>query len=116
MGCVIHVQAQCLGISVDLIRISECASDRIHNTSPTAASMGADINGMATLNACEQIMARLNPVREGKLFSNLLNTYYIRNISSTSSSRLRGIFDACGRFNSCMLLLCHVNGQQQIPV
>ena len=60
---VIQIAAQCLGISVELIRVSECASDRIQNTSPTAASMGSDLNGMATLNACEQLMARLAPVR-----------------------------------------------------
>lgn len=59
---VIQVAAQALGIKPDLIRIAECASDRIHNTSPTAASVGADLNGMATLNACEQIMARLEAV------------------------------------------------------
>eukprot|EP00750_Incisomonas_marina_P011151 INCI16348.1.p1 GENE.INCI16348.1~~INCI16348.1.p1 ORF type:complete len:1339 (+),score=206.41 INCI16348.1:162-4178(+) len=59
---VIQVAAQALGINSDLIRIAECASDRIHNTSPTAASVGADLNGMATLNACEQIVARLEAV------------------------------------------------------
>jgi xanthine dehydrogenase/oxidase len=50
---------------VDLVRIAECASDRIHNTSPTAASMGSDLNGMATLNACEQIFERVKELLPG---------------------------------------------------
>jgi xanthine dehydrogenase molybdopterin-binding subunit B len=59
---VIQVVAQAFGIDVDMVHIAECASDRSHNTSPTAASMGADLNAMAALNACEQILMRLRSV------------------------------------------------------
>ena len=55
----IQVAAQVFGIPVADVHIAETASDRVHNTSPTAASVGSDLNGMATLNACEQIQARL---------------------------------------------------------
>jgi xanthine dehydrogenase/oxidase len=61
---VMQVAARALDIPVDHVHISECASDRSHNASPTAASMGSDLNGMATLNACEIIMSRLRPVLE----------------------------------------------------
>ena len=37
------------------------------NTSATAASSGADLNGGAIKNACDQIRARLNVVAAGKL-------------------------------------------------
>jgi xanthine dehydrogenase/oxidase len=57
------VAAQALGVPTADVHIAECASDRVHNTSPTAASMGADLNGMAVLHACEQIASRLRPLR-----------------------------------------------------
>lgn len=58
----IQVAAQAFGIAAADVHVAECASDRCHNTSPTAASMGADLNGMAVLHACEQIRARLAPI------------------------------------------------------
>lgn len=60
----IQVAAQVFGIPVTDVHIAETASDRVHNTSPTAASVGSDLNGMATLDACEQIQARLRPLYE----------------------------------------------------
>ena len=37
---------------------------QVPNTSPTAASTGTDLNGMAVKNACEEILARLTPIKE----------------------------------------------------
>ena len=37
---------------------------QVPNTSPTAASASADLNGQALKMACDQILARLQPVRE----------------------------------------------------
>ncbi|WP_339806919.1 molybdopterin cofactor-binding domain-containing protein, partial [uncultured Marinobacter sp.] len=34
-------------------------TDKVPNTSPTAASSGSDLNGMAALDACEKILSRL---------------------------------------------------------
>ncbi|HZZ34795.1 MAG TPA: molybdopterin cofactor-binding domain-containing protein, partial [Caulobacteraceae bacterium] len=39
--------------------ISATRTDKVPNTSATAASSGSDLNGMAALNACEAIKARL---------------------------------------------------------
>ena len=38
------------------------STEKNHNTSPTAASSGADINGSATLKACNKIKERLKIV------------------------------------------------------
>jgi xanthine dehydrogenase molybdopterin-binding subunit B len=38
------------------------ATDKVPNTSPTAASAGADLNGAAVRNACEQLRERLAPI------------------------------------------------------
>ena len=46
------------------IYISETATDKIPNASPTAASVQSDLNGMAVLNACEEINKRLQPLKE----------------------------------------------------
>ena len=50
-----------LGIEHSKIHISETATDKVPNTSPTAASVGSDLNGMAVLNACTTIKSRLQP-------------------------------------------------------
>lgn len=46
------------------IHLSETRTDTVANTSATAASVSSDINGMAVLHACEQIMERLKPIRQ----------------------------------------------------
>ena len=52
-----------LGIEHSKIHIAETATDKVPNTSPTAASAGSDLNGMAVLEACQTIKARLEPFR-----------------------------------------------------
>lgn len=60
----IQVAARALGIPADRITISETATDKVPNTPATAASSGSDLNGMAVLNACEILRARLEPYRQ----------------------------------------------------
>lgn len=60
----IQVAARALGIPADRITISETATDKVPNTPATAASSGSDLNGMAVLNACEILRARLRPYSE----------------------------------------------------
>jgi xanthine dehydrogenase/oxidase len=61
----ISVAAEALGCNVDRIRISETATDKVANTSPTAASASSDLNGMAVRIACDQIRERLNSLLVG---------------------------------------------------
>ena len=51
-----------LGIDEKQIRISSTCTDIIPNTSPTAASSGADMNGMAVKDACAKLKSRLGEV------------------------------------------------------
>lgn len=46
-----------------MIQIIETATDKVPNASPTAASVGSDVNGLAVQNACETILKRLEPLR-----------------------------------------------------
>src|SRR5258708_14822010 len=49
-------------MEVDHIRVSGPRTAKVPNTSPTAASSGSDLNGMAALHACQQIKARMTEV------------------------------------------------------
>ncbi len=57
-----HIAAYALGVTLDAVRIMPTRTDKVPNTSPTAASAGTDLNGAAVLDACAQIKARLLPV------------------------------------------------------
>ncbi|MDD5089062.1 MAG: molybdopterin-dependent oxidoreductase, partial [bacterium] len=59
---VARIVADEFGISVNRIRIESHNTKRTANTSPTAASTGADINGNAARNAAKKIVDRLKPV------------------------------------------------------
>jgi xanthine dehydrogenase large subunit len=56
---VAQVVADELGIPVDQVRITATATDKVPNTSPTAASSGSDINGQAARAAARAIRKRL---------------------------------------------------------
>lgn len=57
-----QVAADGLGISVEKIRVTATDTQKVPNASATAASSGADINGAAINNACQQMRARLSVV------------------------------------------------------
>ena len=59
---VAQVVAEAFAIDLDHIRVSATSTAKVPNTSPTAASSGSDLNGMAALNACREIKARMTEV------------------------------------------------------
>ncbi|KAH7060693.1 Molybdopterin-binding domain of aldehyde dehydrogenase-domain-containing protein [Macrophomina phaseolina] len=59
-----QVCAQELGVPLDAIFTQDSQSYQIANASPTAASSGSDLNGMAVKDACDQLNARLAPYWE----------------------------------------------------
>ena len=56
---VAQVVAQEFGIGLDRVRITATTTEKVPNTSPTAASSGSDLNGMAAKNAVSAIRGRL---------------------------------------------------------
>jgi len=56
---VAQVVSRFLGVDHGRIEISATRTDKVPNTSPTAASSGSDLNGMAALQAAAVIKARL---------------------------------------------------------
>ncbi len=57
-----QVVAQAFQIDLDNIRVSATSTGKVPNTSPTAASSGSDLNGMAALNAASEIKTRMSAV------------------------------------------------------
>jgi xanthine dehydrogenase large subunit len=59
---VAQVVAEVFQIDIDHVRLSATSTGKVPNTSPTAASSGSDLNGMAALDAARQIKARMTDV------------------------------------------------------
>ena len=66
---VAQIAAETFGIGIDRIKISATDTAKVPNTSATAASSGADLNGMATKIACRKIVNRIKKVlsKENKI-------------------------------------------------
>ena len=57
-----QIAAESLGVPLDAIRVMPTRTDKVPNTSATAASAGTDLNGAAVLDACTQIQCAAGPV------------------------------------------------------
>lgn len=56
---VAQVVADVFGVPIETVRCTATRTDKVPNTSATAASSGADLNGMAAFNAATAIRARM---------------------------------------------------------
>ncbi|HEX8655656.1 MAG TPA: xanthine dehydrogenase molybdopterin binding subunit [Allosphingosinicella sp.] len=63
---VAQVVADVFGVPVDTVKVSATRTDKVPNTSATAASSGSDLNGMAAKNAAEIIKERLDTFAAGQ--------------------------------------------------
>jgi len=66
----IQVASKTLGISTNKIKLETTNTTRVANTSPSAASSTADLNGKALLHACNQINERLHAFIKTEIASN----------------------------------------------
>ncbi len=57
-----QVVSEAFQIDLDRIRVSPASTDKVPNTSATAASSGSDLNGMAALDAANRIKERMTGV------------------------------------------------------
>jgi len=84
----IQVASQALEVDHNKIHISETSTDKVPNTSPTAASVGSDLNGMAVLEACLVIKKRLAPFKEANptgCWEDWVKSAYFARISLSST-------------------------------
>ncbi|MEM7098037.1 MAG: xanthine dehydrogenase molybdopterin binding subunit [Pseudomonadota bacterium] len=62
-----QVVAQAFGLPLSAIRHTATRTDKVPNASATAASSGSDLNGMAALDACQQLQHRLTQFAQAQL-------------------------------------------------
>jgi xanthine dehydrogenase large subunit len=62
----LQVAATTLGVPLDRVRLAPTRTDKVPNTSATAASSGADLNGAAVAHACQQVRDRLVELDAGR--------------------------------------------------
>ncbi len=61
-----QVAADALRAPISMVRVTASDTQKVPNASATAASSGADLNGAAINNACDQLRARLDAVDAGR--------------------------------------------------
>jgi xanthine dehydrogenase large subunit len=66
MTKVAQVVADVFGVPVGTVKVSATRTDKVPNTSATAASSGSDLNGMAAQRAAETIRERLDTFAKGQ--------------------------------------------------
>ncbi|HHX47384.1 MAG TPA: molybdopterin-dependent oxidoreductase, partial [Brevibacterium sp.] len=82
----LQVAATTLGVPLSTVRLAPTRTDKVPNTSATAASSGSDLNGGAVKNACDQILDRLRQVAAGILGAPAHEVQISRGIVSALSS------------------------------
>lgn len=63
----LQVAATALGVPLAKVRLAPTRTDKVPNTSATAASTGSDLNGGAVKHACDQLVERLSHVAGARL-------------------------------------------------
>ncbi|KAI6200324.1 Ferredoxin [Aphelenchoides besseyi] len=79
---ILQIAARCLEVDISLIHIQETNTDKVPNTSPTAASVSSDLNGLAVKDACDKLMERIRPFKQenpnGKWIDWIIRAYQER--------------------------------------
>ncbi|MEV0117426.1 xanthine dehydrogenase molybdopterin binding subunit [Streptomyces sp. NPDC050844] len=82
----LQVAATTLGIPLHKVRLAPTRTDKVPNTSATAASSGTDLNGAAVKNACEQLRERLLQVAATQLGSSASDVRIVEGVARTIGS------------------------------
>ncbi|MFJ9406642.1 xanthine dehydrogenase molybdopterin binding subunit [Streptomyces sp. NPDC101393] len=82
----LQVAATTLGIPLHKVRLAPTRTDKVPNTSATAASAGADLNGAAVKNACEQLRERLLQVAATQLSANASDVRIVEGVARSLGS------------------------------
>ncbi len=64
---IVQIASSELGISPEHVKVNATNTSKVPNTSPTAASTGSDLNGMAVKNAIDILKSRLSRVAADEL-------------------------------------------------
>jgi xanthine dehydrogenase molybdopterin binding subunit/xanthine dehydrogenase small subunit len=84
------IAARELDIPLANIRVMPTRTDKVPNTSATAASSGTDLNGAAVKNACDQLRERLAPFRTPeRTFAQAVEAAYLARVSLSAAGYYR---------------------------
>jgi len=95
-----QVAAEVFSLPIERVKVQTANTLRIANTSPTAASAAADLNGKATELACETILSRLKDVAKTMVEAqsaddiSLNNGFVMRNGDATDFDWIRLVNEA----------------------
>jgi xanthine dehydrogenase/oxidase len=94
-----QVVARALEIPFELVHISETSTNVVANAQATAGSMTTDMYGMALLNACEQLNARLTPLKNSNpkaSWKEIITTAYFSRVDLTAHGFYKVPDERCG--------------------
>jgi xanthine dehydrogenase large subunit len=86
-----QIAAESLGVDLESVRVMSTRTDKIPNTSATAASAGADLNGAAVADACAQLRNRLGSVAAELLGCDSTEVRVSRGVVFLNGDEHRGI-------------------------
>ncbi len=86
---VAQVIANELQVDIDRIQVTATATDKVPNTSATAASSGSDLNAMAALDAAQKIKSRLITFAAGHYNTSTESIRFINNHVYAGSQRIK---------------------------
>ncbi|KAI8348586.1 molybdopterin binding aldehyde oxidase/xanthine dehydrogenase [Mortierella sp. GBAus27b] len=96
----IQVCSEGLQIPMELIHTVDVSTDRVANTTSTAASASSDINGMAIQDACNQLNERLAPYRsKGLSWTEIVHHAYFDRVNLSANGFCK-IPDVCYDFDT----------------
>mmetsp|Transcript_3556 Transcript_3556/g.4461 ORF Transcript_3556/g.4461 Transcript_3556/m.4461 type:complete len:1478 (+) Transcript_3556:68-4501(+) len=101
---VCQIAARALGVPLSDVHVADTATDKVANSQPSAASQSTDLYGMATLNACEEIRKRLEPVAKAMAqasgsqptFKDIVTSAYFQRIDLSAHGFYIVPHDRCG--------------------
>ncbi|MCM3880807.1 MAG: xanthine dehydrogenase molybdopterin binding subunit [Vicinamibacterales bacterium] len=85
---ILQIAADTLGVGLAQVRMMSTRTDKVPNTSATAASSGTDLNGAAVTDACLQIRSRLAVVAAAILESDPASVEFKDNVVSSNGKSI----------------------------
>jgi xanthine dehydrogenase large subunit len=107
----LQVAADSLGVGLAQVRVMSTRTDKVPNTSATAASSGSDLNGAAVADACAQIRGRLAAIA-AEIFD--CEPSAVRFNSTTSV--VSGFSRTNGDESITFAALCEMAYKQRVPL
>ena len=101
---ILQIAADSLGVPIEAVRVMSTRTDKVPNSSATAASSGSDLNGAAVQDACLQIKNRLAAVAGAVFDCDGLEVEFDH-----------GVVSACGK-SIAFGPLCEMAYKQRIPL